>query len=112
METKTIGDGTWVRESRRLRLIPFGSITHVRYHEGLSVVYMGKEILKKLHTPLNGLEQKMPEDLFFRTHRNYIINKAFVSTYEPEGSVSLLSGREIVPVARRRRRSLENFLSS
>lgn len=112
METKTIGDGIWVRETRRLRLIPYVNITHVHYHNGLSVVYMGKEILKKLHTPLNGLEKKMPEDLFFRTHRNYIINKAFVSAYTPEGILRLLSGREIVPVARRRRRSLENFLSS
>ena len=112
MKTTTIGDGIWVREACRLRLIPYGSITHVRYHNGLSVVYMGKEILKKLHTPLNGLEKKMPEDMFFRTHRNYIINKVFVSTYAPEGTVSLMSGKEVVPVARRRRRSLENFLSS
>ncbi len=112
MKTKSIGDGIWVRETRRLRLIPYGSITHVHYSNGLSVVCMGKEILKKLTTPLNGLEKKMPENLFFRTHRNYIINKTYVSNYAPEGTVSLKSGEKIVPVARRRRRSLENFLSS
>ncbi len=112
MKTKSIGDGIWVRETRRLRLIPYGSINHVHHNNGLSVVYMGKEILKKLHIPLNGLEKKMPDELFFRTHRNYIINKSFVSTYTPEGTVSLMSGIEVVPVARRRRRSLENFLSS
>ncbi len=112
METTSIGNGIWVREPRRLRMIPYESITHVHYNNGLSVVYMGKEILKKLHMPLNGLEKKMPEYLFFRTHRNYIVNKDFVSDYAPEGIVSLKSGEKTVPVARRRRRLLENFLSS
>ncbi len=104
--------GLWVRDKEKIRLVPFETITHIHHYNGLSEVRMGKELLKKLRMPLCNLEKMMPETRFFRTHRNYIINKSFVEGYNAEEPLVSFAGGQKIPVSRRKKKQFESFLHS
>ena len=102
--------GLWVREPRKIRLISYDSITHIECNEGISELKMGKKTVKKLHIPLSLLEKKFPSDQFFRTHRNYIVNKKFVKAYNRGSPEVLCAGDARIPIARRRRKDFNHFI--
>ncbi len=110
MNTHFLKKGLWVRDRSRIRLIPFHEITHIHHSDGISEVRMGRELLKKLHIPLRGLEQMMPPQVFVRTHRNYIINTSFIDRYLCGRKLSVQLGGESIPVSRRRKKQLEKIL--
>lgn len=105
-------NGLWVREKERIQLVPFETITHIHHSNGESKIFMGGELLKKLRTPLCGLEKKMPESQFFRPHRNFIINKSFVDHYDKEEPVIYFVGGQKIPVSRRKKKHFEVFLNT
>ncbi len=103
--------GLWVREKERIQLVPFEIITHIHHRNGISKIFMGGDLLKKLRTPLCGLEKKMPESQFFRPHRNFIINKSFVDRYDKEKPVIHFVGGQKIPVSRRKKKHFEIFFT-
>ncbi len=103
-------EGIWVREPRRIRLINFDSITHIECIDGISVLMMGKKTVKKLHLPLSSLEKKFPPSQFFRTHRNYIVNKKYVRDYNQGDPEVLCAGEAKIPIARRRKKEFNTFI--
>ncbi len=108
--SKLLQNGLWVREKSRIQLVPYESITHIYHRNGFSRVHMGMELLKILRTPLSSLEQIMPPEQFFRTHRNYIINRSFIDKYDSgETLIHFICGQKI-PVSRRKKRHFESFL--
>jgi|GEM_PF-1092556 len=104
--------GLWVREKTRIHLLPYESITHVYHSSGSSNVHMGKDLLQSLRTPLTGLEQVMPRTRFFRTHRNYIINRSFIQKYDREDALIYSVCGQIIPVSRRKKKPFERFLEN
>jgi len=54
--------------------------------------------------PLSHFEGLLPNNLFFRTHRSYLVNLSLVSSYDPgrTGSVHLIDGQSL-PIAARRK---------
>lgn len=104
--------GLWVRDKKKIRLVPFETITHIHHCNGLSEVRMGRDLLKKLRMPLCNLEKIMPENRFFRTHRNYIINKSFIEEYSAEEPQVSFAGGQKIPVSRRKKKQFEVFLNA
>jgi len=107
---KFLQNGLWIREKSRIELLPYESITHIYHRHGFSRVHMGKELLKILRTPLTCLEDIMPGNQFFRTHRNYIINRSFIEKYDPEETLIYFVCGDRIPVSRRKKRPFESFL--
>ncbi len=107
---KFLQNGLWVRDKSRIELLPYESITHIYHRNGFSRVHMGTELLKILRTPLACLEGIMPENQFFRTHRNYIINRSFIKQYDPEEPLIYFVCGQKIPVSRRKKRPFETFL--
>ncbi len=61
---------------------------------------------------LKKIEELLPEQFFLRTHKSYLVNKAFIKKYLNKDSfVLILSNNEKIPVSSRRRSEiLSNFL--
>ncbi len=104
--------GLWVREKKRIVLVPFQSITHIHHKKGITGVYAGEKLLKQLRMPLCDLLDKMPEYQFFQPHRNYIINSSFIDRFSREESVIRFVGGLTIPVSRRKRRAFVSFYNS
>ncbi len=109
---KWVRKGLWVRKKSRIQLLPYESITHVYHSKGFSKVHMGHDLLQTLRTPLAGLEQIMPQAQFFRTHRNYIVNRSFIQKYDKNDALVHSVCGQIIPVSRRKKRPFERFLET
>ncbi len=103
--------GLWVKGSECIELLPFDIITHIHHFAGMSRVFRGGELLRELRMPLCGLEKIMPPDRFFRPHRNFIINKDFISRYDEGRALILFDGDRRIPLSRRRKKNFRLFLS-
>ncbi len=104
--------GIWVKDRRKIRLIPYDTITHIHHHEGISEILMGKTLLKKVHVPLNKIEEKTLGTHFFRTHRNYLVNTALIDHSHPESPNSIYIHGEQIPVSRRRKKAFEKYVKT
>lgn len=56
---------------------------------------------------LGGFEDKLPKDIFIRTHRKHLVNKKFIESYN-NGKISLVNLQKI-DLARRKKK---HFLNS
>lgn len=105
-------DGLWVRGKQKIEFVPYDKITHIIFCEGVSEIRIGEQIVKKIHQPLIVLEKLFPENTFFRIHRNFIINKDFIESYDPAGKYISCTHGERIPVSRRRSKLLETFINN
>ncbi len=110
--TNKFNDGMWVKDKKTFKFIPYRNITHIIHCNGFSEIRMGRQLVKKLHMPLASLEQLIPCQTFFRTHRNYIVNKYFVDQYDPDGKTLSVEQGETIPVSRRKRRLFIHFINN
>lgn len=107
-----IHDGIWVREKHRIRLIPYANITHLYHKKSVTEIRMGNVVLRKAYTPLKEFENKLTADNFIRTHRNYIVNMAYIAFYDSTFKYVVLKNGEKVPISRRKREKAEDTLSN
>lgn len=103
--------GLWVKGRESIELLPFESITHIHHYGGMSRVYKGEQLLRELRMPLSGLERIMPGNRFFRPHRNFIINKDYISRYDENNAMILFEGGRKIPLSRRRKKSFRVFMN-
>ena len=111
MQTKVKRNGLWIRSSERIRLIPYKEISHILHNNGHTEIHTGEELLKRTHVPLGGLERQVPENIFFRIHRNFIINRLYIRRCDPDSRFVVFDGGMKFPVSRRRRKDFLNFIN-
>ncbi len=111
MKTLFKRHGLWVRDKERIRLIPYSNISHILHNNGITEIRMGKDLLKRTHVPLGGLERQVPDNYFFRIHRNFIINRSHIRRCDPDSRFVVFAGGERFPVSRRRRKDFQKFLN-
>ncbi len=58
---------------------------------------------------LKDFEELLPEDIFLRIHKSYIVNKNFIVNYLKKGEV-VLSDHSKIPVSRRKKTEVANIL--
>ncbi len=73
---------------------------------------MGNVVLQKVYTPLKLFENKLTEDHFIRTHRNYIVNMSCIAFYDSLFKYVVLKNGEKIPISRRKRVKVEDVLSN
>lgn len=69
----------------------------------------GRQIM--VSKPLKVYHEIFPESLFLRPHQSYLVNCAFIQTFQKNGLLVLTDGCEI-PVSVRKREAVINFLNS
>ena len=98
-DDKEQADELYVNIDRRLIKIGFKSIKLVEA-KGDYVLIMTDEKNLMVHSSLKKVEEKLPDDLFLKIHRSYIINIRRIIDIEDN---SVLIDREVVPVSRSKR---------
>ncbi len=94
------------REGRMV--VPYDSIYYLEAREKKIFVRLNREEYS-LYGTLDGLLQTLPEQ-FVRTHRSYVVNKKFIRQVRlADGFITLQDGF-IVPLSRRYRAEIKEFL--
>ena len=79
----------FIKEGEKCHFIPVSKIFLLESEGNYVRVYYEKQ-LPLLHKSLSYLEQKLPEELFFRANRQFIFNLDFVDRIEPYFNSTLL----------------------
>ncbi len=102
--------GLWIKNKGRIRLVPYKDISHILHNDGITEIHNGSEMLKRTLAPLGGLERQVPGHIFFRIHRNYIINRLYIRRCDTDNRFVVFPDGEKFPVSRRRRKDFKKFL--
>ncbi len=105
-----IHNGIWVREKHRIRLIPYANITLLYHKKSITEIWMGNVVIQKAYTPLKEFENKLAEENFIRTHRNYIVNMSCIAFYDSMFKYVVLKNGQKIPISRRKRGKAEEVL--
>lgn len=89
-------DDFYVSIMNRLIKIDFSQVLLIKA-QGDYVEIKTETSTYKVHTTLKKIETKLPEKIFLKIHRSYIINSRKIIDIENN---SVLIGREIIPVSR------------
>ncbi len=74
-----------------------------------SEIVLKDTLIITVNHPISWLEEKLPEDIFMRCHRSYIIKKQMIATFTCE-SVRM-NHRDIIPVGRKHRNEIAVYLN-
>ncbi|BDS14429.1 LytR/AlgR family response regulator transcription factor [Aureispira anguillae] len=83
-----------LKANQKLHRVQFNEILYI---EGMKeyVVFYTTELRLVIHASLKSLEQRLPQDQFFRVHKSYIVNKNKVSNMFGN---QLFIGGEYIPI--------------
>lgn len=95
--TNKFQEGLPVKKPYGTEHLRFESIVYIKAASNYSVVHHDEE-RSVIPTPLNDLESLLPDDLFMRVHRSYIINKKKLIKAKYEEAE--LEGKIVVPIGR------------
>lgn len=93
--------------------LPVEEITYVSIVDKHTTIHSRKGLFTYAY-PLNHLEKKLPQKLFFRSHRGFLLNLTFIEAVEPWFNntylVKLRGEEEKVPVARSQVKAFKELL--
>lgn len=87
-ERLTRQDRIFLKDQEISRYITVSNIRLIESEGNYSKIHFGKEALL-IHRSLSSVEERLPEDLFFRANRGQLINLEAIATIEPWFSNSL-----------------------
>ncbi|MDP5157671.1 MAG: LytTR family DNA-binding domain-containing protein [Flaviramulus sp.] len=106
-EVATSGNDLYVNIARRLIKINIPSIYLVEA-KGVYILVKTEEKNYTVHSTLKKIEDKLPEDLFLKVHRSFIINIKKIIDIEDN---SVLIKKDVIPVSRSNRPELMKRLN-
>ncbi|NDW12220.1 DNA-binding response regulator [Bacteroides sp. 214] len=92
----------YVRQGDAFRKISREDILYVEGMQNYLKLYFKEEVLI-IHQTMLSLEEMLPKEMFFRTHRSFLVNIAHINTIS--GGVVVVGGKEL-PIASARRNEL------
>ncbi len=90
-----------LQSTGKMKLIP-AQIIRIESSSNYSRIYFTHRSPLLVCKILQWFEDLLPGEDFVRVHRSHIINRAFISA-QPNESILILQGEEVVPVNRRRK---------
>ena len=95
-------DSITLKFKEGMRIVKFSEILYCFSESGYTSFYLdGGEIIL-VSKGLKEYEKLLPANIFFRTHKSYLVNKNYIQEYKNEG-VLILRNQYSVPVASRRK---------
>jgi len=93
-------------------VVKINSILYCKADVNYSVVFTLDGKSYTLATTLKNLEERLPENIFFRTHKSFLVNLNYIKKYDKGKNIVILENDKIVEVAVRRAGELEKVLKS
>ena len=106
-ETILYSQELFVNIDRRLIKIDFNTINFIEAKGDYIIIKTDKENFK-VHATLTKIEQKLPNSLFLRVHRSFIINLKKIIDIEDN---SVLIAKNVIPISRSNRKQLMDLLN-
>ena len=106
-EVATYGNDLYVNIDRRLIKIDFSSIYLVEA-KGDYILIKTEDKNYTVHSTLKKIEDKLPESLFLKVHRSFIINIKKIIDIEDN---SVLIKKDVIPISRSNRQELMKRLN-
>lgn len=106
-ETKTIGNDLYVNIDRRLVKINIPDICLIEA-KGDYIKIKAEDKNYIVHSTLKKIQEKLPNNLFLKVHRSYIINTTKIIDIEDN---SVLIKQDVIPVSRANRKELMQRLN-
>ena len=100
-----------IKEGNRILFVNLNDISHCRSDGNFTFVYLadGRRIYSSY--PLGKLEEILPNQYFFRPHREYLINREHIAEYDKsEGGFIVMENGDNVPISRSRKEDLLEFI--
>lgn len=105
-----------LRDINATEVVDFKDIYFIEAQSSYSRILFLKERAVKemiLSSPLSDYEELLPADQFFRVHRSYLINCAYIKKIMNDGSNQvIMKNDDPIPVSRRRLGTLISFLKN
>jgi len=97
--------------SKKIKVTNIDEIIYCRSDSSYTIFYTinGKKVIAS--KSLKEIQQKLPEDHFYRVHQSYLINLMHVVEYDVKNNELILSNETTVPVSRSNRVPLKNRLN-
>lgn len=92
----------FIRDSNITRKINLNDILYLEAKDNYVKIHLSN-VVYSIHSTLKSIEEKLPNDLFLRIHRSFIINLSKIDTIE---GTTLFINKNVVPVADAYRASL------
>ena len=90
------------------RFVRFDDIAYCQADDPVSYIFLKNKDKITLTCALGSLNQRLPLDTFFRTHRSYIVNLDFVKMYANDDADLVMENGKRVAIARTRKAAFFN----
>jgi two-component system LytT family response regulator len=105
-----------LKDNTTTEVVDFKDIFFIEAQSSYSkILFLKDKALKEMTTsnPLSDYEELLPDDIFYRVHRSYLVNCARIKKILNDGSNQIVvEGNRTLPVSRRRLASLLDFLAT
>jgi DNA-binding LytR/AlgR family response regulator len=98
-----------VKQSKQTVLLCSSSIAYARSEHVYVEIFFGGNQRMVHRDSLSGLVDKLPEDVFLRVHRSFVVDLNRVSGWRSD---ALYVGKTVIPISRSRRREVLERLES
>jgi len=104
-----------IKDSNQLEAVAFRNIIYVKAMGSYSKIFYRQQAEEKnvlMSRPIAEYEELFPPDIFFRSHRSFLINCQYIRYFSREDMTVTMSNGEVLPVGRRRFTDLLAFIKS
>ena len=95
--------------SNGYNIVKINSIIYCQAEVNYSTAYTTENKSYTISHSLKYLEEMLPESIFFRTHKSYLVNMNFIKSFDRKRGVVILENNKAIEVASRR---TEDFLKT
>jgi len=99
---KILDNHIFININKRLIKIDFDEMLIIKAN-GDYVNILTKKKIHVVHTTLKSIESKLPQNLFFKCHRSYVVNLKYIEEIEEN---NLLINKQIIPIGKGIRQKL------
>lgn len=107
---RMIGDSFFVSVRNKLEKINFDQILYIEADGRYSNIYILPNRRLVVRQTLGELEEKLPPNRFFRTHRSFLIHLRYLQSLDFQDMVVWINGQSI-PLSKRNKVELTNLLN-
>lgn len=98
----------FVRSGNRTVRVNFGEILYIESKREYMDIFLESSDVVTIHGSLSSILERLPQDIFIKVHRSFIVNLEKVTLLERN---SIIFGRQMIPVNEQAREIVQQFIN-